>query len=232
MNGLQKAGGIGALVNAAAYIIGLVMVATLLGSVVELPPAEYVAYIAESSENHTLLYVWHLFIYVVAGVFMVPMALGFHDRVKDAPQWLTQSATAFGLIWAGFVIGSGLLIIIDLDVLSTLYHTNPEQAVTARHAMSAVESALGGGIELPGGLWALLVSFAALRVNALPRLLNYLGLIIGVSGILTVVPALYVMGYVFGLGFVVWFIWAGIVMVRGRKTKLATQTTGRIATAS
>jgi len=46
------------------------------------------------------------------------------------------------------------------------------------------------------------------------RVLNYLGLVIGVAGILTVIPPLGELGAIFGLGFIVWFAWAGIVMVR------------------
>ena len=62
------------------------------------------------------------------------------------------------------------------------------------------DDGLGGGNEIVGGLWVLLVSWAALRAGGLPRALNYLGLVIGVAGILTVVPALGELGAIFGLG--------------------------------
>lgn len=73
---------------------------------------------------------------------------------------------------------------------------------------------LGGGNEIAGGLWVLLIGWAALRVGGVPRALNYLGVVIGVLGLLTVVPALEVLGAVFGLGLIVWFVWLGIVMLR------------------
>lgn|GEM_PF-1982155 len=53
-----------------------------------------------------------------------------------------------------------------------------------------------------------------MRAGGLPRALNYLGVVIGVAGILTVVPALEVLGAVFGLGLIVWFVWLGIVVLR------------------
>jgi len=58
------------------------------------------------------------------------------------------------------------------------------------------------------------VSWAALRGGGLPKALNYLGVVIGVAGIVTVVPALDVLTDVFGLSQIVWFAWLGIVMLR------------------
>lgn len=54
----------------------------------------------------------------------------------------------------------------------------------------------------------------SLAGRGVPRALNYLGVVIGVLGLLTVVPALEVLGAVFGLGLIVWFVWLGIVMLR------------------
>ena len=64
-------------------------------------------------------------------------------------------------------------------------------------------------------LWFLLLSWVALRARELPRVLNYLGLVIGVAGILSVVlTSLLLMAVVYGLGLIVWFAWLGIVMLR------------------
>ena len=60
----------------------------------------------------------------------------------------------------------------------------------------------------------LLVSWAGLRGGGLPKALNYLGLVLGVAGLLTAVPALEMLAFVFGLGQIVWFVWVGIVLLR------------------
>lgn len=40
-------------------------------------------------------------------------------------------------------------------------------------------------------------------------------MLVGIAGILTVIPELAdVLTYVFGLGFIVWFAWVGVVMLR------------------
>jgi hypothetical protein len=212
MNDLQKMGGVAALIQAAAYVVGLGLALTLLAPVLDADPDQYVAFLVD---NLILMHIWHLIIYLVAGVFLVVLALALHERIEADSPAMAQTATAFGLIWAGLVIASGMLMINDAGVVAEIYGEDPAQAASVWLALSAVEEGLGGAIELPGGLWVLLLSWAALRAGGLPRALNYLGAVIGVAGILTVVPALEVLGAAFGLGFIVWFAWVGIVMLRG-----------------
>ena len=198
MNDLQKMGGVAALIEAATYVVGLGLALTLLAPVLDADADQYVAFLAD---NLTLMYVWHLIIYLVNGVFLVVLVLALHERLKAGSPAMVQTATAFGLIWAALVIASGMLIINDLGVVVDLYGEDPAQAASVWLALSAVEEGLGGAIELPGGLWVLLLSLAALRAGGLPRALNYLGVVIGAAGILTVVPALDVLADRFWAGF-------------------------------
>jgi hypothetical protein len=86
-------------------------------------------------------------------------------------------------------------------------------------AVSPVIDGLGGGNEIVGGLWTLLVSVVALRTRALHRLVNYLGLVVGGAGILSAIPALgEIGGGVFGLTQIVWFVALGVLLLRaGRR---------------
>jgi hypothetical protein len=113
---------------------------------------------------------------------------------------------------------------IGMDTVVDLYGTDPSQAVTVWLAIESVADGLGGvGGEILGSTWILLVSLAALRGGELPRALNYFGVAISVAGILSVVPALFgVLGIIFGLGKIVWYIWLGIVMLRGSTSAAAT----------
>ena len=215
MNNLQKIGGVAALIEAATYVVGFGLIFTLLAPLAgDLDPDQYMAFLVD---NHTLLYIWHLFIYVVNGIFLVVLALALYERLKaGCSPAMAQTATAFGLIWAGLVIASGMIFIIGMNTVVDLYGQDPAQAATVWLAINSVFEGLGGGVEIVGGLWILLLSWAALRTGELPRALNYLGVLIGVAGILTVIPAIGELGgAVFGLGFIVWFVWVGIVMLRG-----------------
>ncbi|MFD0670099.1 DUF4386 family protein [Cohnella sp. GCM10027633] len=216
MNRLSQLGGIAALVNAFAYLVGIGLVVSYLSPIMDADPQEYVAFIAD---NEALMTVWHVLIYLVAGVAMVPMALALHERLKAESPVTMLIATAFGLVWVATVISSGMIIVNDVGVIAELHADNPEQASAVWLSLSAVEEGLGGAIELPGGLWILLVSWAARRSGRLPKTLNGLGIAIGASGILTVIPSLYGAGYVFGIGAIAWFIGVGIALLRVRNAE-------------
>lgn len=224
MNNLQKMGGIAALIEAATYLVGIVIAFTILAPSWELNPEQYVAFLVD---NQTFMHLWHLLIYIVNGVFLIVLVLALNEWLKSNSPALAQVATAVGLIWAGLVIASGLLIINDLGVLADLYSQDPTQAATVWLALSAVENGLGGAVELPGGLWLLLVSWAALRGGELPKALNYLGVLVGVAGVVTAVPTLGELGAVFGLGSIAWFLWLGIVLLRS-DAKTTTEQSSRV----
>jgi hypothetical protein len=54
-----------------------------------------------------------------------------------------------------------------------------------------------------------------LQAGRLGRALNYLGVVIGVAGILSALPGLGEVGLIFGAVQIVWFVWLGMVMLRG-----------------
>jgi len=208
---LQKLGGISALIEAALYVTGFALFLTILN------PSGYeghVQRVAFLAENQVAAYIGNLLIYVVFGVVLVVLALALHARLKDGSPAIMQTATAFGLIWAGLVIASGMIANVGNATVVGLFSENQDQAVLLWLALGTVQEALGGGNEIVGGLWVLLLSWAALRSDRLPKVLNYLGVLVGLAGILTVVPAFAVLMDVFGLSQIVWFAWLGVVMLR------------------
>ena len=178
MRNLQKMGGIAALYQAAAYIVGMVFFILVVDYSGVADPIQKVALLAE---NQTLMYIMTLVIYVAFGIFLVVLALALFERLQASAPAMAQTATAFGLIWAGLVIAAGMIFNIGMGTVVGLYSADPAQAATVWLAIEAVFEGIGGGNEIVGGLWVLLVSWAALRAGELPRLLNYIGLLIGVS---------------------------------------------------
>jgi hypothetical protein len=121
-------------------------------------------------------------------------------------------------------IGSvaGLLFgFLDLYILFTVDLNIVFTDVFAPLSMLYVPEALVGRVEVVGGIWMLLVTWAALLAGRHPRALNSLGVVVGVAGVLTVVPALEVLGIGFRLGEIVWIVWLGIVWVRGSPSAAA-----------
>ena len=130
-----------------------------------LDPGETVAFLAD---NQAIMYIWNLIIYVVFGVFLVVLALALYKKLKAGSRAMVQTATAFGLIWAGLVIASGMVFNIGSGTVVDLYGIDPAQAAAVWLAIACVLGGLGGGNEIVGGLWILLVSWAALRAGGLP----------------------------------------------------------------
>jgi hypothetical protein len=212
LSDLQKLGGICALIEAALYVTGFGLFLTVLDPSGHEGHVERIAFLAE---HQVAAYVANLLIYVVFGVVLVVLVLALHARLKKGSPAIMQTATVFGLIWAGLVIASGMIANIGSSTVISLFSEHQDEAVSLWLAIVTMQEALGGGNEIVGGLWVLLLSWAALRAGKLPKALNYVGALVGLAGILTVVPAFGVLMDVFGLGQIVWFVWLGIVMLRG-----------------
>lgn len=141
-------------------------------------PVQKVAFLVQ---HHSIIHIGNLFIYVVFGIVLVVLALALHERLKGDSSALVQAATVFGLIWAGLVIASGMIANVGMNNVVALYAKDPAQAASVWLAIGSVQEGLGGGNEIVGGLWILLISWAAIRAAALPKALNYLGIVVGVA---------------------------------------------------
>ena len=224
MKNLQKIGGVAALIGAATNLLAIVMFITLApkgyGSD---DPGQAVAFLAD---NQALMRVLYQVQYLVFGVSLVFLSLALYERLKAGSPVLAQAVTTFGLIWAFLVIVIGTLSINNLSTVVKLYGENPTQAATVWLTFDSVETGLGGGggETTVNALWFLLLSWAALQARELPRILNYLGVVIGVAGIISVVLASLGLMVVYGLGLIIWLIWLGIVMLRSNPSTAAQKT--------
>jgi hypothetical protein len=210
----QRAGGFAALYLAAAYLVAMPFFLVVVKYPGVVDPAEKVALLVRHQDAMRVMY---LITYVIFGVVLAVLALGVYARLKDGAPALAGAATAVGLIWAVVLVGSGMVFNAGMAAVVGLHGTDPAQAVTVWQAIEPVAQGLGGsGGELLGGLWVLLVSVAALRVGALPKALDWLGVAIGAAGVVSIVPALNDLAYVFGLLQIAWFVGLGLVMLRTR----------------
>lgn len=215
--GGQKAGGLAALYLAMAYLIAMPYFLIVVNYPSVTDPVKKVALLAENGGSMHAMY---LVTYVIFGIVLAVLALSLHARLKDGMPATMQAATVVGLIWAVVLVASGMIFNSGMGTVAGLYHSHPAQAVSAWQAIEPVALGLGGADgEILGGLWVLLVSWVALRAGALPRMLSWLGLGVGVVGVLSVVPALNDAAIGFGLLQVVWFVWLGIVMLRSTRSQ-------------
>ena len=215
MNTGVKVGGAAALVQALCYVCGFVMLATVMnpGSTDGWSQVQRLEFILERA---ALFQVWNIVIYVVFGIALVVLAVVLHRLLESASALLMAIATPFGLIWAGLVIASGMVASVGLSEVAAIYSRDVSEAASTWSTIGTIQNGLGGGVEIVGGLWVLLISIASLRSGAvLPKPLNSVGLLVGAAGIATIIPALGMLGALFGLAQIVWFIGVGIVLLQG-----------------
>ncbi len=210
---LQRAGALAALLMAATFLVGFALYSTVLlpSGYLAGDPARSAAFLVDNSD---LMYAWNFVIYILFGALLVVLSLALCARLQADTPALAQVATAFGILWAGLALASGMVANIALTTVVTLHAEDAARAEALWLSMRTVERGLGGGNEFAGGLWVLLINIAGLRTGRLSKGLGRLGVVVGAAGLLTVVPALELFGAVFGLSFIVWFVWVGIVMWR------------------
>lgn len=214
MNKGAKAGGVASLIQALCYICGFVMLATVMNpeNASDWSRVQKLDYILEHA---ALFQLWNVIIYVIFGVALVVLAVSLHRLLEGSNSFLMSIATPFGLLWSGLVIASGMVANVGLSAISVTYARSAEEAASSWATIGAVQDGLGGGVELVGGIWVLLVSVASMMSGkVLPKWLNGFGFIVGAAGIATIVPALSALGAVFGLTQIVWFVGVGVVLLR------------------
>lgn len=212
MFNLQKAGGFAALFQALAYVVGFSAIATWLnpGNTESWSFTQKLAFLLE---RKALFQTWMIFIYVAFGIALVVLTVALHDRLKDTALDLMKIATPFGLIWAGLVIASGMVGSVGLEAVASIYASDVEQATATWLAIDAIQNGLGGGVEIVGGVWVLLITAGSFRSTTFPKALCYLGVVVGLAGVLTIVPIHKDLGAVFGITQIFWFAWIGIIML-------------------
>jgi hypothetical protein len=198
MKNLQKFGGVSALGHAAALVVGMVVSLTLMLPLLDTAPDQALKFL---SSNQTLVFLWNLIVAWGSAITFVVLLLALYERMKAGSPAFMRATVVFGFLWAGLTIGTGNLMLQNFGVVANLHGSAPAQAA----AWTA----------LVRSLWVLLLSLAVLRAGGLTRAPGYLGLFLGVAGILTLVPAFAEMMFMlFGPGMMVWAAWVGIVMLR------------------
>lgn len=213
---LQKTGALAGFVCTATYLFGFALLVTVLSPLgfgsaqIDVP-----AVIDFIGDRPGLLIAWNSVIYILNGLALVVLVLALHDRLRPhTPGW-AEITRAFGLIWATLVLGAGMIANVAIERAAQLAPTNPEAAADMWQMLHAVELGLGGGNEIAGGAWIASLSLAGLLGRSLGKLTTGLGIVIGLSGLATLIPSLGEgAGVLFGLGAIIWFIAVAIALLR------------------
>ena len=214
---LQRVGGGAALLAAGTFVFGIAMFAGTLGDYTDpdITPAESVDFLVG---HQGALLAWYIGIFIVFGAALVPLGLALRQRLVERTPILADVAMVFAALWAGLMFATGMISNIGIESVADLAASDPDRAVTLWSAIDTVTNGLGGGNELVGAIWILLVSIAGLLTAKLPRWLDGIGIVTAVAGLVTVVPGMEAVEMVFGLGSIVWFVGIGVVLSSGRRS--------------
>lgn len=218
---LIRIGGAASLLAAGTFAFGIAMFATTFVDYTDpdATPAETVDFLVD---HQGALLAWYIGIFIVFGAALVPLGLALRKRLVDEAPTLANVGVVFAAIWAALMFATGMISNIGIEAVADLAESDPDRAVTVWSSIDIVTNGLGGGNELVGGIWILLVSIAGLLTARLPRWLNVVGVITAVAGLATVIPAFETIEMVFGLGSIIWFVGIGIALIRNHDRNEAT----------
>ena len=204
---------------AVAYLAAIPYLVFLVDYPSVTDPDDKVAFL---DDNFTSMYLMHLLSFEFVALALIVVTLGVHQHLREHALATSQVAVVLGLIRAGLLMASVMVFNHGMAVVVDQQTTDPQQASSTWQVMEPVAAALGGtGGDVLGGVWFLLVSWAALRARVFQRPLNWLGLGVGAAALLSVVPGLGFLEVGGGLGQIVWFLWFGILTVRSRSMEPA-----------
>lgn len=212
MHNITKIGGYAAIGCGLTYVAGFALILTVLSP---LGSGDSLAQMAFAADNHTILTLWNFTIYILNAILLAIVAVAFWSRFRPASPALAQVSLTFGALWATLVLAAGMVANVGLKEAVSVFASDPERAANLLQIVNTIENGLGGGNEIAGGIWVLTLSIAGFMTKRISKGLSILGTVIGISGLASVFPALSEpLGAVFGLGFIVWFFWAGVALVR------------------
>ncbi|MEO3677659.1 hypothetical protein ABGI61_01400 [Rheinheimera sp. FR7-31] len=212
---LLRSGGLAAIAMALCYVAMAVVFFGMLSMPAGLDTAGKIQYL---QQHHLLVASGYGIGYLLFGVLLAIVLQALQQVFANSPSALFKLAERFGHVWLVLMMVSGMVALIGLQMVFRLMESDPQQVLALYNTRNLLTEALGGGIELVGGLWVLLLSIAGLQQQRFAKALNVLGLVVGALGILTVMHTLPYLKDAFGITQLIWFIWLGISLLRATKT--------------
>ena len=169
MNNLQKVAGVTAILEALIYTSAFVYFGAFWAYPADGTASEKMQYLAENQLSFSAIY---FLMYAVFGILLAVLVVGLYERLKLNTNALVKVASVFGAVWVVLVIASGMLANIGLSHAIALMDVSAEKAFDMWRIISVIIDSLGGGNEIVGGLWVLLISIAALKASTFSKGLN------------------------------------------------------------
>lgn len=205
-----------------------ILLFVLYGAVITVPGgADNSAKISYIVANSGLIKLSYIVGYILFALSLSTCALSMQGLFTGSNKVAVNSITVFGLMWSLILLATGMLAITGVDMMarfsevatadgSATYGNSKAQSIFLM--ISLLESGLGGGIELLGGIWVLLIGLLGWQSQRLSTSLSVFSLVKGIIGISTLFFTEPVLRDLFGITGIVWFIWFGMALLGQAKT--------------
>lgn len=210
MRSANNVTGIAALALSFIYISAFVYYGTFWSFPHESDAQTKMAFIAQ---HQTITSVFLFITYILFGLVLSMLVAGTSRILGNASEILKSVTTAFGYLWVGLVIASGMIAISGVTYAIDIAHTDAQKALDAWTILMTIAQSIGGDNEIVGAVWVILVSVLALKADVLSKNLNYLGIVVGLAGVATISP-LIIFKELFGVSQIIWFFWLGVCILR------------------
>ncbi|WP_100644126.1 hypothetical protein [Alteromonas facilis] len=207
---LQRIGAAALLMMPLCYICMFVIFGVILSFPQAAILSEKMSYIAA---NKGLISIAYMVGYLVFGCLLLIAVQAIHSTLSSRRSHLVNSASIFGLIWVVLMMCSGMTSLVGMQTMIHQVAEGKDSAEIVFVTYTTIANALGGGIEFVGGVWVLLVSICAFRQQRFTKPLCFLGIFVGLIGIITTYQDIPATKEAFGLSQIIWFIWFGLAMI-------------------
>ncbi|WP_418141872.1 hypothetical protein NUW46_08770 [Marinobacter sp. MA] len=205
----ERTGGLAGILAGLTFLFGMVFYLAFLTQIqFGNLSADITSQLIYLQEHSSFLYTWYFVIYLVFGFALLTMQFGLSALLPGTA--LSRAASLVAFLWVALVIAAGLVATVGHDMVITLADVHPELAPQAFVSLHLVINGLGGGNELVGGVWLILVFCAARQRQSLPEAIQWSALVVGMAGTATALPQLSGFGAAFGLGGILWFVATGM----------------------
>ncbi|WP_305966185.1 hypothetical protein [Marinobacter salsuginis] len=205
----ERTGGLAGILAGLTFLFGMVFYLAFLTQIqFGNLSADITSQLIYLQEHSSFLYTWYFVIYLVFGFALLTMQFGLSALLPGTA--LSRAAALVAFLWVGLVIAAGLVATVGHDMVITLADVHPELAPQAFVSLHLVINGLGGGNELVGGVWLILVFCAARQRQSLPEAIQWSALVVGMAGTATALPQLSGFDAAFGLGGILWFVATGM----------------------
>jgi hypothetical protein len=213
MKSVQRLGGWASLAQVVLFLLTLVFIFGLLpGQGITDPSAlgDPAVVLASAARSPVVpLLNW---LDVPFSVTTMVLVLVMYERLHAGGGIHIRLASVSGLAAAVILLILGAVGYSAVQQLAGLYGKDQAGASAGYLGLYALTSALQIANVFAYGWWLLLVSWSDLSQHTLPRILDYLGVVYGLIGILAF--AFPVLGFVGILVGIIWFGWLGIRLLR------------------